>query len=373
MRQRVLTAKRWVVKVGSSLVTADGEGLDIKATQAWTEQIVKLKQSECEVVLVSSGSIAEGMSRLGWKKRPQTIHELQAAAAVGQMGLIQAFETHFSKFGLQTAQILLTHDDLSNRRRYLNARTTLETLLRLGVTPIINENDTVVTEEIRADNDTLSALVANLVGADTLVILTDQQGLYNQDPRKNHDAKLIERATAGDPSLLAMAGGSGTEIGSGGMTTKLTAAERAARSGTTTIIASGREPDALIRLKQGEALGTMLTSGKAPLVARKQWLANQIKISGRLHLDTGACKVLLESGSSLLAVGVTRVEGDFKRGEMVACINPQNREIARGLINYNDEETRLLKGQASNKIEEILGYKDEPELINRDNMALLVN
>ncbi len=373
MRQRVLKANRWVIKVGSSLVTADGAGLDLNATRAWTDQIVKIKQLGCEVVLVSSGAIAEGMSRLGWKKRPHRIHELQAAAAVGQMGLIQAYETDFSRHNLKTAQVLITHDDLSNRKRYLNARTTLQTLLNFGVTPIINENDTVVTEEIRGDNDTLSALVANLIEAETLVILTDQQGLYDKDPRVHSDARLIERATAGDPDILQMASGSGSDIGSGGMITKLLAAEKAARSGTTTIIASGHESNVLIHLKQGETIGTMLTSNNAPLIARKQWLANQLKVSGHLHLDNGACQVLLDSGSSLLAVGILKVIGSFKRGEVVACINPDGQEIARGLVNYSSEETERLKGQPTSKIEQTLGYIDEPELINRDNLALLNN
>lgn len=371
MRKRIRNANRWVIKVGSSLVTADGAGLDLNATRAWAEQIVKLKQNNCEVVLVSSGSISEGMSRLGWKQRPSTVHQLQAAAAVGQMGLIQAYESHFKQHGEQTAQILLTHEDLANRERYLNARSTLTTLLSLGVTPIINENDTVTTDEIKfGDNDTLSALVANLIDADTLVILTDQQGLFSEDPRKNPDAKLIERATAGDPEILAMAGPSGTHIGSGGMSTKLYAAERAARSGTTTIIASGREENVLLRLKDGERIGTMLTSKKAPLLARKQWLANQLKARGKLFLDKGACEVLQNNGSSLLAVGVIKVEGSFRRGEMVTCHNPIGSEIARGLSNYSSEEIDKLKGQPSSKIEDILGYSDEPELINRDNMAV---
>lgn len=371
MRNRLRNAKRWVVKVGSSLVTADGAGLDLNATRAWAEQIVTLKRLGCEVVLVSSGSIAEGMSRLGWINRPSSVHELQAAAAIGQMGLIQAYESDFKQHGVQTAQILLTHDDLANRRRYLNARSTLQTLLALDVTPIINENDTVTTDEIRfGDNDTLSALVANLIDADTLVILTDQQGLYDKDPRQHADAQLIERATAGDPALLQMAGPSGTAIGSGGMQTKLLAAERASRSGTTTLIASGREPDVLLRLKQGATIGTMLTSDKAPLVARKQWLANQLKVRGHLTLDAGACRVLREQGSSLLAVGVTEINGNFKRGELVSCIDTHGIEVARGLTNYNSEEIAKLKGQPSSRIAEILGYIDQPELINRDNMVV---
>lgn len=371
MRNRIRKATRWVVKVGSSLVTADGAGLDLDATRSWAEQIVKLKQQGCEVVLVSSGSIAEGMSRLGWKRRPIAVHELQAAAAVGQMGLVQAYESNFKQHGMQTAQILLTHDDLANRNRYLNARSTLKTLLQLGVTPIINENDTVTTEEIRfGDNDTLSALVANLIDADILVILTDQQGLFDKDPRSNPDARLIELATAGDPALMVMAGPSGSIFGSGGMSTKLQAAERATRSGTTTVIASGRITDVLLKLKQGDSIGTMLSSEKAPLLARKQWLANQLKSRGQLVLDEGACRVLREKGSSLLAVGVTDVLGNFKRGEMVTCTDSQGMEVARGLINYNSEEVVKLRGQPSRAIEMILGYIDEPELINRDNMVV---
>jgi glutamate 5-kinase len=371
VQNRKQRASRWVIKVGSSLVTADGAGLDLEATRSWTEQIVKLKQDNCDVVLVSSGSIAEGMSRLGWSKRPHSVHEQQAAAAVGQMGLIQAYETHFRQHGMKTAQVLLTHEDLANRKRYLNARSTLQTLLALGVTPIINENDTVTTEEIRfGDNDTLSALVANLIDADTLVILTDQLGLFDKDPRRNSDAKLIKQAIAGDPSLLKMAGPSGSHIGSGGMSTKLLAAERAARSGTTTIIASGREKDILIRLKQGEAIGTKLNTKDAPLVARKQWLANRLKVSGQVILDAGACRVLKESGSSLLPVGIVNVQGTFHRGEMIACIDQNGKEIARGLSNFNSEEVSKIMGQASHKIEQILGYKDESELIHRDNMVV---
>ncbi|MDO6460579.1 glutamate 5-kinase [Granulosicoccaceae sp. 1_MG-2023] len=371
MRNRLINARRWVIKVGSSLVTADGAGLDLDATAAWARQIAELNAADCEVVLVSSGSIAEGMSRLGWHKRPDAVHELQAAAAVGQMGLVQAYESHFREHSIQTAQILLTHADLANRQRYLNARSTLTTLISLGVTPIINENDTVTTDEIRfGDNDTLSALVANLIDADTLVILTDQQGLFDCDPRKNPHARLIERATAGDPALLAMAGPSGSHIGSGGMSTKLTAAERAARSGTTTIIASGREQNVLPRLKRGEAIGTMLTAGHAPMLARKQWLANQLKARGTLTLDEGACRVLRERGSSLLAVGVTDVTGEFMRGELVRCVDSEGKEVARGLTNYHGSEVRKLMGQPSSRIAEILGYVDQPELINRDNMVV---
>ena len=371
MRNRVRNSKRWVIKIGSSLVTADGRGLDLQATQAWTRQIVKLIEHGCEVVLVSSGAIAEGMSRLGWQRRPNALNKLQAAAAVGQMGLIQAYETHFKQQQIQTAQILLTHEDLANRKRYLNARSTLQTLLAFNVVPIVNENDTVTTDEIKlGDNDTLGALVANLIDADVLVILTDQHGLYNKDPRSNSDAKLISKASAGDPALLSMAGPPGTDIGSGGMTTKITAAERAAKSGTTTLIASGREQDVLLRLQQGEALGTMLIADKAPLVARKQWLANQLKVRGRLQLDDGACRVLRKTGSSLLAVGVGNVQGEFKRGELVACITPQGEEIARGLTNYASDEINKIKGKASNQIKEILGYVDEPELIDRSNMVV---
>lgn len=370
-RQAVADSKCWVVKIGSSLITNDGQGLNHQAIQSWAEQIANLRNAGKQVLLVSSGAVAEGMARIGWKKRPHTLHELQAAAALGQMGLIQQFETCFKQHDIHTAQVLLTHEDLSDRQRYLNARSTLKTLLSLGAIPIINENDTVATEEIRfGDNDTLGALVSNLVEADTLVILTDQQGLFDKDPRHNQDAKLISQANASDSTLLNMAGDSGA-LGQGGMRTKITAAQRAARSGATTIIASGAEKNILQRIAEAENIGTMLTAEAEPMAARKQWLANQLKISGKLFLDEGASNALLKSGVSLLAVGVTKVEGSFQRGEVVSCCNNEGKEIARGLINYNSKESEQIKGQNTEKLENILGYVDEEELIHRDNLVLL--
>ena len=311
----VSRAKRLVVKVGSSLVTADGRGIDHAAVGRWAEEIAALRAAGKEIVLVSSGAIAEGMQRLGWARRPAAIHALQAAAAVGQMGLVQAYEAAFSHFGLHTAQILLTHDDLSDRRRYLNARSTLMTLLALGVIPVINENDTVVVDEIRfGDNDTLGALVTNLIEADALVILTDQKGLYSADPRKAPDARLVAEGRAGDPAIEAMAGGAGTHIGSGGMLTKVLAAKRAARSGAHTAIAWGREPEVLSRLFAGESIGTLLSAATAPVAARKQWLADHLKPAGRISVDAGAAKALISDGKSLLAIGATAVDGSFERG-----------------------------------------------------------
>jgi glutamate 5-kinase len=363
-------ARRWVVKIGSSLITNNGTGLDRAAIQTWVRQLVSLQQGGIEVVLVSSGAVAEGVARLGLKKRPKEIHLQQAAAAVGQMGLIQTYETCFQQYGVHTAQVLLTHDDLSNRRRYLNARSTLSGLVGMGVVPVINENDTVATAELCfGDNDTLGALVANLIGADTLVILTDQQGLHEVDPRKQADAPLIGEAMADDSRLLAMAGGGGA-LGRGGMITKITAARLAARSGARTIIANGREPDVLERLAQGESIGTRLLPEKQPVAARKQWLAGQLKAKGELVLDAGAVKVLRESGRSLLPVGVISVSGSFDRGEVVVCVDEQGREIARGLVNYDSREAGQLVRQASLKIESILGYAGDPEMIHRDNLIL---
>jgi glutamate 5-kinase len=311
------------------------------------------------------------MARLGWKLRPHALHELQAAAALGQMGLVQNFESCFKQHDIHTAQVLLTHEDLGNRQRYLNARSTLKTLLKLGAIPIINENDTVATDEIRfGDNDTLGALVSNLVEADTLILLTDQQGLYDEDPRFNKDAELISESSAGNSELLGMAGDGGA-LGQGGMRTKVTAAQRAARSGANTIIASGSEPDILHKIARGETVGTLLTADKEPMSARKQWMANQLKISGRLHLDAGASQAVQKSGVSLLAVGVSKVEGNFQRGEVVSCISSEGNEIARGLVNYDSKESRQLQGMTSEKFESILGYVDEAELIHRDNLVLL--
>lgn len=366
------SAKRIVVKVGSSLVTADGRGLDHGAVARWAGEISTLMGAGREIVLVSSGAIAEGIKRLGWTTRRRAIHELQAAAAVGQMGLVQAYEAAFAKFGLHTAQILLTHDDLSDRRRYLNARSTLRTLLALRVIPIINENDTVTTDEIRVgDNDTLGALVTNLVEADLLVLLTDQQGLFTGDPRSRPDATLVASARAGDPALEAMAGGAGSAIGRGGMLTKVLAAKRAARSGASTIIACGSEADVLTRLAAGEALGTQLLADQPTLVARKQWLADHVQLAGRIRLDEGAARALARQGKSLLPIGVIGVEGSFQRGEVVGCFAPDGREVARGLVNYDASEAARIMRRPSSEIEQVLGYVDEPELIHRDNLVLL--
>lgn len=361
-----------VVKVGSSLVTNNGNGLDKSAIAAWAGQIAALAQQGKQIVLVSSGAVAEGMQRLGWKKRPTAVNELQAAAAVGQMGLVQMYESCFAKHQLHTAQVLLTHDDLADRKRYLNARTTLRTLLDMKVIPIINENDTVVTDEIRfGDNDTLGSLVANLIEADTLIILTDQQGLYSADPRSNPEAKFISFATAGDAALEQMAGGAGTSIGTGGMLTKILAAKRAARSGAHTVIASGREKDVLVRLSAGEAIGTHLEATQMKTAARKQWLADHLRMSGKLVLDAGAVKVLKTDGKSLLPIGVTAVEGYFERGDVVACVDLDGNEIARGLVNYNASEAARIMRKSSSEIESILGYVDAAELIHRDNLILL--
>lgn len=331
----------------------------------------RLREAGVECILVSSGAVAEGMARLGWTKRPSAIHELQAAAAVGQMGLVQAYETCFRKHNIHTAQILLTHDDLSNRERYLNARTTLRTLLSLGTIPIINENDTVATDEIRfGDNDTLAALVANLVEADALIILTDQKGLYNKSPEQE-GAILIEQAEANNPELCSMAGPSGGTLGMGGMSTKVTAAQRAARSGCSTIIASGAEKDILLRLHNAENIGTLLTPSTEPLAARKQWLASHLRPSGTLVIDDGATSVLKNKGGSLLAVGITSVTGKFLRGDLVSCLDKNGTEIARGLVNYSAGESNKIKGHTSKEIEKILGYIDEKELIHRDNMVLI--
>ncbi len=370
MRRKISQARRLVVKVGSALVTDNGAGLATEFIEELARQIARLRESGHEVLLVSSGAIAAGMQRLGWTVRPHAMHELQAAAAVGQMGLAQAYETSFSQYGLKTAQILLTHEDLADRLRYLNARSTLTALLELGVVPIINENDTVVTDEIKfGDNDTLGALVANLVEAEALVILTDQAGLYTADPRKDPAATLVAEHRADDPALEAMAGGAGSGISKGGMITKVRAAQRAARSGAHTLIASGRETDVLPRLARGEGLGTLLHASATPLAARKQWLADHLQLAGSLILDAGAVKALA-AGKSLLPVGVIAVEGEFGRGAAVACRTAEGREIARGLSNYSSSEARRIARRPSAEIEALLGYIDEPEIIHRDNMVL---
>jgi glutamate 5-kinase len=371
-RSQTTEARRWVVKIGSALITDEGRGLDHAAIADWGAQLAALRREGREVVLVSSGAVAEGMRRLGWGRRPHALHALQAAAAVGQMGLVQGWEACLQRHGLHTAQVLLTHDDLADRRRYLNARSTLRNLLELGVVPVVNENDTVATEEIKlGDNDTLAALVSNLVVADLLVILTDQPGLYTGDPRHDPEARLIDVASAGDARLAAYASGRGGALGRGGMATKVRAAGRAARAGADTAIVSGREPDILRRLAAGEAVGSLLLADTPPLVARKQWIASQLQTRGRLHLDAGASRVIRSQGRSLLPVGVTAVEGDFERGELVSCLSDTGEEIARGLANYSAEEARRIIGHASDAIESLLGYVDEPELVHRDNLIVL--
>ena len=370
MRTHIRDARRLVVKIGSALVTNNGTGLDHAALDGWARQIATLRQGGREIALVSSGAIAEGMQRLGWKKRPHEMHCLQAAAAIGQMGLIEAYEKTFSRHGLATAQILLTHDDLSDRQRYLNARSTLITLLELGAIPIINENDTVVTDEIKfGDNDTLGALVANLIEADALIILTDQKGLYTADPRRDSTASLIEEGPADDSRFEAMAGGAASSLSKGGMLTKVLAARRAARGGAHTCIASGHEPDVLLRLIRGESVGTLLHASDSRLAARKQWLANHLQLAGTLVIDAGAVKAL-HDGRSLLPVGVLEVRGDFRRGEAVACVNEAGKEVARGLTNYGASECRRILRKPSTEIESILGYVDTHEVIHRDNLVV---
>ncbi len=368
-------AHRIVVKVGSSLVTNEGRGLDAQAIGEWARQLAALVTghggAKREVIMVSSGAIAEGMKRLGWNTRPRQVHELQAAAAVGQMGLAQMYETKLRENGIGSAQVLLTHADLADRERYLNARSTLLTLLRLGVVPVINENDTVVNDEIKfGDNDTLGALVANLVEADALVILTDQKGLYTADPRRDPAATFVHQARAGDPALEAMAGGAGSSIGRGGMLTKILAAKRAAGSGASTVIAWGREHDVLLRLASGEAIGTLLVSQTAKKQARKQWMADHLQLRGAVKVDAGAAAKLSAEGKSLLPIGMTHVEGDFERGDVIAVHNPDGVEIARGLANYASNEARRLCRKPSSAIEELLGYSAEPEMLHRDNLVL---
>lgn len=368
--QNLSNIRTLVVKVGSSLVTAGGKGIDQAALDRWAAQIAELGKQGVQTVLVSSGAIAEGIKRLGWSKRPTAINELQAAAAVGQTGIAQAYETAFAPHGIRTAQILLTHDDLSNRTRYLNARSTLQTLLSKGIVPVINENDTVTTDEIKlGDNDTLGALVTNLIEADALVLLTDQKGLYDSDPRKNPQAKLIPTIAADHPDLESMAGGAGSSVGTGGMYTKVTAAKRAALSGAATVVAWGGEPDVLVRLKQGESIGTLFTSAHSRVAARKQWLLGHVQTAGSLTVDSGAVKALTEQHASLLPVGCIRADGHFHRGELVAILDTDGKEIARGLTNYSSGETAKILQTPSERIAEKLGYAHEDELIHRDNMA----
>ena len=371
LRKRLGQSRRWVVKVGSALVTDNGQGLDHARIADWVRQVVAAREHGVELILVSSGSVAEGVQRLGWNERPHALHQLQAAAAVGQMGLVQAYEAQFQRFGIKTAQVLLTHEDLADRQRYLNARVTLRALLELGVVPVVNENDTIATDEIRfGDNDTLAALVSNLVEAELLVILTDQDGLYEADPREMPDAALINQALADDHRLEQMCSDAPGVLGSGGMRAKVLAARRAARAGAATLIASGRDTSVLEQILGGEAPGTLLSPSRERLVARKQWIAGQLQVRGQLWLDAGATRVLQAEGRSLLPVGVTQVEGQFKRGEMVACLDPAGGEIARGLVNYDAQAAVKLVGLPSDQIESVLGYVTEPELVHRDNLVL---
>jgi len=367
----VAAARRIVVKVGSSLVTDEGRGLDRSAISRWGAEIASLRASGKQVVVVSSGAVAEGMKRLGWSQRPREMHELQAAAAVGQMGLAQVYESCFAEHGLRTAQVLLTHEDLADRRRYLNARSTLRTLLELAVVPIINENDTVVTDEIKfGDNDTLGALVTNLIDADALVILTDQQGLFTADPRRDPSATLLPAVRAGDPRLEAIAGGTGSSIARGGMITKVRAAQRAARGGASTVVASGRLDGVLRRLAAGEALGTQFIADLPRLAARKQWMADHLQLRGAVTVDAGAARALCAEGRSLLPIGITEVQGDYERGEVIAIRSVEGAELGRGLSNYSSADTRRIMRRASSEIEAILGYIEEPELIHRDDLVL---
>jgi glutamate 5-kinase len=371
-RTQIPATRRWIIKIGSALLTRDGAGLDPEILAPWIAQMAKLRGGERELVLVSSGAVAQGMARMGWHKRPQALHELQAAAAIGQMGLIRAYEDGFSRHGLHTAQVLLTRDDLADRKRYLNARTTLRTLLGIGVVPIVNENDTVATDELRfGDNDTLAALVANLVEAELLILLTDQDGLFTANPHTDANAALIREARVDDPRLDQAAGGSNSGLGTGGMVTKLRAARLAARSGCATVIAPGRRADSLTDIATGELVGSLLVPTQGPQAARKRWLAGHLSVRGRLVLDDGAVRALRVQGRSLLAVGVTAVHGQFARGEVVACIDGNGQEVARGLVNYDAADALRIKGLASGAFEGVLGFIDDDELIHRDNLVLV--
>jgi glutamate 5-kinase len=371
-RNGISQTRRWVVKIGSALLTRNGQGFDRKVLSPWADQMAAFLGAGGKLVVVSSGAVAEGMTRMGWTRRPKSLHQLQAAAAIGQMGLIRAYEACFQKRGLHAAQVLLTRDDLADRERYLNARSTLRALLHLGVVPVVNENDTVATDELRfGDNDTLAALVANLIEADLLILLTDQDGLFDRDPRFDANARLISETRVDDPQLDAVAGGSVGGLGRGGMVTKVSAARLAARSGTATVIAPGNGEGVLQRIGAGEPVGTLLTPFQEPQAARKRWLAGQLQVQGRLMLDDGAVRALRTQGKSLLAVGVKAVKGGFNRGEVVACVDEQGTEIARGLANYDAQESNRIKGQPSTRFEEILGYLDDQELIHRDNLVLL--
>ncbi|MES1930396.1 glutamate 5-kinase [Salinisphaera dokdonensis CL-ES53] len=368
-------ARRWVVKIGSALLTADGRGLDRERLKGWAAQVAALRQSGCQVVLVSSGAVAEGLVRLGWTSRPSSLSAVQAAASVGQAGLVEAYSHCFDAHGLRTAQVLLTHDDVADRRRYLNARSTLMTLLGMGVIPIVNENDAIATDEIRVgDNDTMAALTVNLLDADGLIILTDQSGVFDADPRRVPGAQRIEQCDARDPSLLEAAAGTGGALGRGGMRTKVLAARQAADSGAATVIADGLAPDVLARITRGESIGTLLTPGRGERrAARKNWIAGQRRVRGSVRIDAGAARVLRTAGRSLLPIGITHVDGEFRRGDLVACISPEGEEIAQGLANYDAREIRQIVGEPSERIEALLGYGGEPEFIHRNNLVVSRN
>ncbi len=370
-RDLLRQARLWVVKIGSALLTRGATGIDRGAIADWCGQIAALHAQGHRIALVTSGAVAEGCRRLGLTSRPRSIHMLQAAAATGQMGLVEAYEQGFKRFSLGTAMVLLTHEDLADRRRYLNACATLRTLLDMGVVPVINENDSVATDEIRfGDNDTLSALAAAALCADALVLLTDQSGLHEHDPRLVPDAPLVPEAAADDARLDAFVGGGGL-VGRGGMVTKLEAARLAAHAGTQTVIAHGAAPKVLARISAGERLGTLLRSTVAPLVARKRWIAGQLRPKGEIAVDDGAVAALRERGVSVLAVGVVRVEGEFNRGDVVRVTDAAGAEVGKGLVNYSGAETRRLAGRGSAEIEAVLGYVDEEELIHRDNLVVL--
>jgi len=364
--------KRWVIKIGSSLVTKSSTGLNIKNIKDWAGQINELIDQNINVIIVSSGAIAEGMNRLNLVKRPSSSSRLQALAATGQMGLIQAYEVAFKKYNILTAQMLLTHEDLSNRARYLNAKNTLNNLMQYNIIPIINENDTVSTDEIKfGDNDTLASLVANLSGAEKLIILTDQDGLYTNDPRKVKDSKLIKSISVLDKKLNKYAGPSNNILGRGGMITKISAAKKAAKSNTQTIIANGIKKNILINiLNNQDYIGTTIYNKNLAINSKKQWIANSLKIKGKIIVDAGAKKVIKQSGKSLLPVGIKSISGEFKKGDLLAICSSNNIEIATGLTNYGSNELAKIIGMSTARIKKEFGIIDSEVVIHRDNMIL---
>ena len=371
-RQKLTTNQRWVIKIGSALLTNDGAGLDAALMKSWVSQMAELVRNDVELCLVSSGAIAVGLQALNLKMRPTELPLLQAAAAIGQMGLIQAWQSCFKAQGLETAQVLLTHEDLADRTRYLNARDTLKALSQFGVIPVVNENDTVATDEIRfGDNDSLGALATNLLEADVLVILTDQDGFFDRDPRVHAEAQLVPEARALDPELIHMAGKDGGALGRGGMHTKVLAAQQAARSGAATVIANGRTERVLSRLRAGDALGSLLLPDLKPQAARKRWLASHKQTRGVLVIDAGAQRALAEAGRSLLPVGVIDVRGAFARGEIVAIESVDGERIATGLVNYGAEQARQIAGQSTGALRASGLLVEGDALVHRDNMALV--